>query len=171
MPGYLSVPTHVEAVPTCSLVSNRLRDILVHVPYYTIQGRARLASDCNVSRSTISRLLNKRRSISFQLATKIANALSMRSGRLIEPQEIFALGGSYPTASACELMGCRGCLPPSAWDEQALSLRPGWNNALPSQWSNLVGQQPGDYVNETGDLCPLTESQATGASSLPKIQC
>ena len=160
-------------VPLSPLVANRLRAILVHVPFYTIQGRARLANDCNVSKSTISRLLNQRRSPSYKLATNIAQALSWRSGRLIEPNEVFATEGTYPTPSACELMGCRGCQPPNAWDEQGNTLRPSWQGTPPSQWSRQAAKAVDvEGVNtSSGDLCPLTESQATGLSSLPKIRC
>ena len=135
---------------TKRLRHNRLRAILPHIAYYSIQGMARLAEDCGVSASMISLLLNLKRSPSYVLVASVTQAISTRSGKTIPLQEIFSPDGCYPTASTCELMGCNGCRPASAWDERSLTLKP---NKLP------------------GDLCPLEESQATGSSSLPKIQC
>lgn len=124
----------MNAPPAYSLPTNRLRAVLLHVPWYTIEGAARLATDVGVSRSTISRLLGGRQNPSFHLADSIATAVSKRARRTVEAREIFSRSGTYPTASACTLMGCAGCLPPDAYDERSDRLKATWLGTLPGEW-------------------------------------
>lgn len=114
---------------TTPRVANRLRSILFHVPFYSIEGLARLAKDTGFSKSTISRLANQKSSPSYLLTAAIVEALSKRSGFPISAQEIFSSSGRYPTSSVCRVMGCKGCLPPEAWDEATDTLRPQWRLA------------------------------------------
>jgi transcriptional regulator with XRE-family HTH domain len=116
-------------------VYNRLRAVLLHVPFYSIEGVARLAADYNVSKSTISRLLSGKTSPSYRLADAITEALSKRLGKPIDPREIFSREGRFPTPSACALMRCSGCLPPDAWSEKDDKLRPEWRHQKPGEWS------------------------------------
>lgn len=95
-------------------VYNRLPEVMVHVNWYLFSPQARLARDVGVSRSTLSRLLSGRSAPSFSLAWRIAKALEKRlrpkmAGRALDPGELFSLDGTYPTASACALVGCPGC--------------------------------------------------------------
>ena len=119
-------------------VGNRLRAVLLHVPFYSIQGAARLAADASLSPSTICRLCGQKSSPSYAVAEAVTWAISKRVGIDLESREIFSTrGGTYPTPSACELMGCPGCLPPEAWDEDTDMLRPEWQNQKPGEWSRL----------------------------------
>jgi hypothetical protein len=115
--------------------ANRLRAVLLHVPYYTISGVSRLAADTGLSRSTISRLCNQKTRPHRHVAENIAWAICKRSGRCVAIEEIFSVIGDYPTPSACQLMGCRGCLPPQAWDERTDRLKPPWRRQKPGEWS------------------------------------
>lgn len=95
-------------------VHNRLPEVMVHVNWYLFSPQARLARDVGVSRSTLSRLLSGRSAPSFSLAWRIAKSLEKRlgpklAGRALDPGELFSLDGTYPTASACALVGCPGC--------------------------------------------------------------
>ena len=116
---------------------NRLQAILLHVPHYTIGGGVRLAADCHVAKSTISRLLRGHSCPSYELAQKIVAAIALRSGTLLDPTEIFRIRAEdfYPTCSVCELMGCEGCFPPEAWSETTDTLRPRWRKEIPGDWS------------------------------------
>jgi hypothetical protein len=119
-------------------VVNRLRAVLLHVPYYSIQGCARLAADTSLSRATISRLCTHTRSPSYAVAEEIAQAISRRAGREIATGDIFSTSGQFPTPSACALMGCKGCRPPEAWSEQTDRLKNRYAQQKPGEWSRLV---------------------------------
>lgn len=118
-------------------IQNRLRAVLLHVPWYMIEGQSRLAADIRVSRSTISRLMNGRIQPSYRLVEKVTEAISHRLGETIDARDLFTIttDGTYPTPSACDLTGCGGCLPPWAWDERRDSLKPEWKDARPGDWS------------------------------------
>ncbi|MES2461989.1 MAG: helix-turn-helix transcriptional regulator [Armatimonadota bacterium] len=109
--------------------------MLLHIPWYSIEGQARLAADVRVSRSTISRLINGRITPSYSLVMKVTDAVSRRLGKPIDARDLFTTDGSYPTSSACALCDCDGCLPPWAWDERRDRLRPEWQTARPGDWS------------------------------------
>ncbi len=119
-------------------VFNRLRAVLLHVPYFTIQGFARLAEDTSFSRSTICRIAQGSANPSYRTAEAIAWAISKRCGILLSPREIFSTDGTFPTSSTCQLMNCSGCLPPEAWDEETDTIRPEWRDKKPGEWSRVA---------------------------------
>ena len=85
-----------------------------HVNWYLFAPVTRLARDAGVSHSALSRVLSGRAAPSFTLACKVALALEKRlngalNGGRLDPRELFSLDGTYPTASACKLVGCPGC--------------------------------------------------------------
>lgn len=179
MPPTFPAPLDCKVAPRYR--HNRLEAILPHIPYYFSGVCSRLAQDCGVYPSTIWRLIHFHRGPSERLVNAIVNALHIRSGTAIPTEEIFSLDGNYTTLSPCELMGCKGCRPPAAWNEKTERLRPAWKN-LPHrhdpqqhrydpQQPIPLQKKPLEGIKKPGDLCPLTESQATGPSSLPKIQC
>lgn len=131
-----SAEGRMPAVVAGSLPRNRLRAVLLHIPWYTMDGPARLAADIHVSRSTITRLMSGRNAPSLRVARAIARAVSRRLGKTIAACEIFRLEGkNFPTASVCELIGtCSYCLPPEAYDDRSDRLRPAWKNASPGDW-------------------------------------
>ena len=115
---------------------NRLRAVLLHIPWYSMEGPARLAADVRVSRSTVTRLLGGRQNPSEKLARAIGRAISRRLGETIPVREIFRKEGeAFPTPSVCDLCGtCCGCLSPEAYDERSDRLREGWKRAKPGDW-------------------------------------
>ncbi len=139
--GPLDTNTHFTAGEPVAIsidpirISNRLRAVLPHVPYYSFQGAARLAYDVGVARSTISRLLRLQHNPSYQTASGIAQAISMRFGKPVDLRELFTTDGTYPTPSACRLMHCPNCLPSQAWCEHTDMLKPAWRYARPGQWA------------------------------------
>lgn len=110
-PGQRTVP--INTVP----VMNRISEFLEHSMCYAFKGESRLARDCNVSEAAVSRLINGKTSPSFALIIRITKALEQEFKRCIDPREIISLDGLYPTSSVCELVGCKGCTPQSAWND------------------------------------------------------
>lgn len=128
-----------EIERSCSIkpghIRNRLRAVLLHVPYYGTDGAARLASDIFVHRSTISRLMNGKRVPSPAVAKRVAKAILERLLWDIPEWEIFSDAGRFPTSSVCDLVGdCLGCLPPEAWNERTNRLKEEWQHVRPGDW-------------------------------------
>lgn len=116
-------------------LSNRLLVLMAHTSRYAFRGQARLAQDAGVSRSTISRLLRGRiASPSFALVCAITRALETHMNRRLDPRELIAPGGAYPTPSGCALAGCRGCMPDEAYDDEG-ELRAEYRGLRPGDWS------------------------------------
>jgi hypothetical protein len=65
---------------------------------------------------------------------KVVAALEDELGFRLDPRELVSLDGRYPTESVCELVGCPGCLPDEAYNEDG-SLRPEYEDVPPGQWS------------------------------------
>ena len=61
--------------------------------------------------------MNGKSSPSFALMVRITQAFERQFKKSIDPREIVSLDGSYPTASVCQLVGCKGCTPEAAWNE------------------------------------------------------
>ncbi len=115
-------------------IQNRVKVLLVHIPKFSIQGQARLATEVGVSRSTISRLVHGRINPSYRLARGVTDVLERMLGKPLDMREVFSTDGTYLTPSGCALCRCHGCLPDVAWDEDGC-LKPGWEDARPGDWS------------------------------------
>ena len=120
-------------------VHNRILALMAHTSRYAFKGESRLANDAGVSKSAVCRLLNGQSSPSFALVSALARALEPHlqrglRGKKLDPDEIISLDGTYPTASACELAGCRGCLPQDAYDDGG-RLRPEFKEMKPGEWA------------------------------------
>jgi transcriptional regulator with XRE-family HTH domain len=98
-------------------VHNRIRSFMEHSTAYAFMGEVRLAKDCGVSCAAISRLLAGKSSPSFALLVRITQAFERQFEHALDPREIVSLDGDYPTPTVCEIVGCRGCTPQSAWNE------------------------------------------------------
>ena len=117
-----------------SQVHNRILALMAHTTRYAFQGETRLANDAGVSKSAVSRLLTGQSSPSFALVVALTKALEKRLGHPIDPRDLISLDGSYPTASACELAGCKGCLPDKFYDEHN-RLKPEYKDVKLGQWA------------------------------------
>lgn len=95
----------------------RVRDVLAHIPIYSGRSITQLAEDAGVSKSAISRLLNKEHNPSFAVVARVANAIERRTGRRIDLRDLVAEDGDYPTSFVCRVVGCTGCIPEAAFDE------------------------------------------------------
>lgn len=141
-PAVLTRPAMPRSKPlkiNTSEVHNRILALMAHTSRYAFKGESRLARDAGVSKSAVCRLLNGQSSPSFALVSAITLALEPHlqgglKGRRLNPHELISLDGSYPTASACELAGCKGCLPTEAYDEHN-QIKPEYKDVQPGQWS------------------------------------
>ena len=120
--------------PARPRLHNRVLTVMVHISRYSFQGRARLAADVGVSRSTISRLINGQTSSSHALVQAVTDALSTELKKPLAPRDLFSPDGCYPERSGCRLCSCGGCLPESAFDVHGRR-RVEWLNASPGDWS------------------------------------
>ena len=126
---------------------NRVQTVMVHVSRYSFQGRARLASDAGVSRSTISRMINGQTSPSHALVQAVTEALSVHLKKPLVPRDLFSHDGFYHERSGCRLSGCTGCLPETAFDGHGRR-RAEWLNARPGDWS--LSQNPEEGAGPKG---------------------
>lgn len=137
-----------NSLPARPRLYNRVQTVMVHISRYSFQGRARLAADVGVSRSTISRLINGQTSSSHALVQAVTDALSAGLKKPLAPRDLFSPDGSYPERSGCRLCSCNGCLPESAFDGHGRR-RVEWLNAKPGDWS-LASEVKGEN-NSQGD--------------------
>jgi transcriptional regulator with XRE-family HTH domain len=98
-------------------VHNRIRSFMEHATRYAFMGEVRLAKDCGVSCAAISRLLAGKSCPSFALIVRIGQAFEKQFGKPIDLRELISLDGSYPSATVCQIVGCHGCSPQAAWNE------------------------------------------------------
>lgn len=134
--------SHRDKQRTECTIFTRLPAILDHIPYYSFQGQARLASDVGTSRSTINRLIHNKCVPSFALVFGIQKALAMRLGRCIAIEEWLSLDNSWPTASICALLNMPPCLPEQAYTADG-SLKPAFKDIKPGTWTVDDLQQEG----------------------------
>ena len=162
-------PPHVNKPPNSSTqgtspsyqvtgISNRLRAVLLHLPFYGFESTARLARDTGLAPSTISRIIRGKVSPSYVVVEIITRAISHRLGRPLDARELFSTNGTYPTPLTCELMNCLGCLPPEAWCESTDTLRPRWRRKKPGDWC-LYNEGP----------TQLDDTQKPGGGSATKL--
>lgn len=109
---------------------------MVHTTRYSFKGETRLARDAGVSKSAVCRLLNGHSSPSFALVVALTRALEKQLGRVLDPREVVSTDGSYPTASACELCNCKGCLPDSVYGPDN-NLKAEYRHLKPGAWEVL----------------------------------
>ena len=130
------------------LAFNRVRAVLLHIPHYTVAPKAQLALETGVSQNAMSRMVRGKLNPSYLTAELICRAINRRSSLKLPVEEIFSVDGYYPTPSACVLMGCKGCLPPEAWDERSDRLKPEWRHQKPGEWSKT---KPGEWSRVEAD--------------------
>ena len=77
------------------------------------------------------------------MVARITDALERELGYRIDPRELVAEDGRFPTRYACDLIGgCRGCLPDAATDEFGDTKR-AFEGVKPGQW--VTSRHPRGY--------------------------
>ncbi len=99
------------------LVENCVRVFMEHSTRYAFKSEARLAKDCGVSDAAICRLLIGYSSPSFAMLCKLTAAFEKEFKKQIDPRELAAIDGHYPTPTVCEIVACKGCSPQAAWND------------------------------------------------------
>lgn len=112
---------------------NRIRDVMDHTTKYACQGVPRLAKDAGIHRTTLSRVIYGKINPSARTVGRIASALEKALGRPIDPRDLFAENGEFPTRFTCDLVGCRGCLPDVSTDEFG-DRKPSYRDVKPGEW-------------------------------------
>lgn len=120
----------------------RISDAMAHVDRYAFKGVSRLARDAGLSPSSVSRLINGKQNPSFLLVARLTAALERTLGRRIDPRELVAEDGAFPTSRICALMGCAGCLPENALDEFG-DTKPAFAGVAPGEW--VASRHPRGY--------------------------
>lgn len=90
-------------------VHNRIAAVMAHTLRYAFRPQARLSQDSGISQAVISRLIAGRSRPQYLTAVRISLALGRSAGTILPMDELFSPDGRYPTASVCELTGCRRC--------------------------------------------------------------
>ena len=119
------------------LVENRIRQFMEHSSRYAFMGEARLAKDCGVSDAAICRLLIGYSSPSFAMMSKITQVFEKEFKQSIDPRELASIDGQFPSPTVCEIVGCKGCSPQSAWNEDD-TMKPEYSSA-PSDTTSKGG--------------------------------
>jgi transcriptional regulator with XRE-family HTH domain len=130
---------------------NRISDVMAHTTQYAFQGVPRLARDAGIHRTTLSRVIYGKINPSARTVGRIASALEKALGRPIDPRDLFAENGEFPTRNTCDLAGCRGCLPDAATDEFG-DRKSAFANVQPGQW--MTSQYPNGIPAQKGISCP-----------------
>lgn len=112
---------------------NRVADVMAHTNRYAFKGVRRLAMDARVSASSVSRLLNGKINPSFLMVARITEALEAAVGLRLDPRDLVSESGEFLTRYACDLVGCRGCLPENALDEFG-DRKPTFDGITPGTW-------------------------------------
>lgn len=129
---------------------NRISAIMAHITRYSFRGTSRLAADAGVSKSTISHLVRGLNNPLYITARRIVKCLEFQLGRSLHPDEVFSLDGSYPTASVCQLCGCKACLPDSIYENDG-SRKKGFEDVVPGLWTGDVDEFKGSGLAEAED--------------------
>lgn len=115
-------------------IQNRIKPIMAHIFWYTIQGQHRLAKDCGLSQATISRLVRGEIEPSHQVAATVTKALQSRLEMPLSMREVFSTDGTYPTPRVCDLTGfCGGCFPYEALQDDG-TMKPEYRGLLRGDW-------------------------------------
>lgn len=126
---------------------NRVADLMAHTSGYAFKGVSRLAKDARVSPSSVSRLIHGKLNPSFLLVARITEALEQELGHRIDPRDVMAENGRFPTRFCCDVCGCSGCLPDAAhnlYGELAYPFR----NIEPGQW--VTSRHPNGFNLKKG---------------------
>jgi hypothetical protein len=114
--------------------TNRIRQIVWHIPWYGFRTQARLAADAGISPSSVSRMIRGCSQPTISAALKVTAALSFRLNRTLDLREVFSPDGTYPTPNVCDLVGCLSCMPPTAYDSDD-DLKPEYRDVVAGTWS------------------------------------
>lgn len=112
---------------------NRIGDLMEHSERFAFHGTVRLAQAAAVSHSSVSRLIHQQTNPTFRLVARLTRALEMELGVHIDPRDLVAEEGAFINRSACDVVGCGGCLPTLAYGRDG-ALVPAFAGIEPGVW-------------------------------------
>jgi|SRR5579871_3036090 len=122
---------------------NRFTDVMAHNDKFAFKGVRRLASAARVSPSSVSRFINGQINPSFLLVARLTEALEKQLGFHIDPRDLIAEDGRFLNRFVCDVVGCRGCLPDRAWDEDG-SVKPAFKDIKSGEW--VTSRHPQGFI-------------------------
>jgi len=131
-------------------IITRILDVMSHINSYASRsGVERIAQDAGLSRSSVSRLIHGEGNPSFLAVVRLTNALEAKLKRHIDPRDLLAEFGVFPTRFTCDLVGCQGCLPEAATDEFG-DLKRAFEGVASGQW--VTSRYPNGFAGREGGL-------------------
>ena len=128
---------------------NRISDVMFHQNLLSGRGgTSRVAEIARVSPSSISRLINGKFNPSYLMVIRVLEAIEQEFGFRLDSRELVAENGRFLTPFVCDVVPCRGCLPPNALDEFG-ARKAAFNNIKPGEW--VASRYPRGYEAWKGD--------------------
>lgn len=112
---------------------SRLADVLAHTKRYSFKAPSRLSQDAGVHPASVFRILRGGGNPSFLTVTRITEAIERELGFRIDPRDLIAEGGRFPTPFCCDVTRSQPSLPDSAYDEFG-DLKPAFAGIEPGKW-------------------------------------
>jgi hypothetical protein len=112
---------------------SRLGDVLAHTSRYSFKAPSRLSQDAGVHPASVFRVLRGGGNPSFLTITRITEAIEKELGFRIDPRDLIAEGGRFPTPFCCDVTRSSPSLPDNAFDEFG-DLKPAFLGIEPGQW-------------------------------------
>jgi transcriptional regulator with XRE-family HTH domain len=107
---------------------------MAHTTRYAFMGAARLAADAGISKSALSRLMTGKSSPSYEVVHAVTAAMEKSLRRPVDPRDLVAADGMYPTRFVCDAVGCKGCLPDLAYDADG-NRKPEFQHLQSGRWT------------------------------------
>lgn len=126
---------------------NRFADVMAHTKRYAFWGVTRLAKDAGVSASSVSRLIRGKMNPSFGMVARLVGPLEKELGFALDPRDLIASHGEFPTRHCCTLVHCTGCLPENAYDEFG-SKKAAFADIAPGRW--VTSRYPQGFATQKG---------------------
>ncbi len=139
--------THTQSTKAFGPVICRLGDVMMHITRYSFDGSARLAEDAQVTRSSISRILNGKMNPSFVMVARITGAIEEQLGFQIDPRDLISEAGAFRTPYVCEALHCTNCLPEAARDDFE-RISPAFQTIRPGKW--VTSEVPEGFAEKGG---------------------
>lgn len=112
---------------------SRLADVLAHTKRYSFKAPSRLSQDAGIHVASIFRVLKGGGNPSFLTVTRITEAIERELGFRIDPRDLIAEGGRFPTPYCCDVTGSKPSLPDVAFDEFG-DLKAAFAGIEPGKW-------------------------------------
>jgi len=125
----------------------RIAEAMMHTSRYSVEGKAKLARDCGVSKTTIQDLIAGTHNTTYTVLNAVLEALGREVGRTLDVRELVSFDGKFERP-ICAVVGCRNCLPLESTLESG-RIAPDYVGIKAGQWFSFrdpSGRSEGDQV-------------------------